>query len=117
MLAGMISRPAAISSRIKPTGIFSRSRDKGHLFGDLSLARKVHLGHVGVARPRRFELALYDPLSARLQESRAVPFPLLLIVESPHTVIRRLGAFLIYTVRCQVVALDGSHVLGPPTLR
>ncbi len=68
MLAGMMSRPAAISSRIKADGDLFPFCDKGHLFGDLSLARKVHLGHVGIARACCFEFALYDPLSPRLQD-------------------------------------------------
>ncbi len=41
--------------------------DKGHLFRDVALARKVHLRHVSVAGPRCFELSLDDPLSPRLQ--------------------------------------------------
>ena len=48
--------------------------DKGHLLGDLPLTREVHLGHVGVAGACRFEFALYDPLSPRLQDLIACRF-------------------------------------------
>src|ERR1700760_197517 len=42
--------------------------DEGHLFRDLPFTGKVHLGQVGIAGTRGFELALHDPLSPRLQD-------------------------------------------------
>ncbi len=40
-------------------------RDEHHLFGDLALARVVHLGKIAVAAARRFLPALADPFRSR----------------------------------------------------
>ena len=57
MLAGMIARPRAISSRTNSVVTPSRSGDETHLRRELALAGVVHLAEVRVAAG----LALLDP--------------------------------------------------------
>ncbi len=68
MLAGMMARPRATSSRTNSGVHALAQRDEAHLLGDIAAARVVHLGAVAVSP--RGEAAL-DPRLAQLAAGRA----------------------------------------------
>src|SRR5271156_4531844 len=93
MLAGMISRPAAISSRISATGSFSRSATKA--ISSVTWPRRAKCICDMLESPVRaassFRFTIHSARGLRIS---CVPFPLLLIVDSPLGRIIRLDAEL-----------------------